>query len=118
MYTGPNRKPTRVPGFDYRDAGPYFVTICEYRRQNRFGQVVDGRICLNAQGQMVHDTWRELAGQFPGIALEAFVVMPNHVHGLVTLDIPAAPARHGRRSLTDVVGESAKQKLSLLAEAG
>jgi len=85
MYTGPMRKPTRARGYDYREPGPYFVTICEHRRQNRFGEVLAGEMRLSAAGEMVWNAWHALVTKFPAATFDAFVVMPNHVHGIVIL---------------------------------
>ncbi len=110
----PNRKPTRAPGFDYREPGAYFITICEHRRRNRFGMVVDHQMRLNDAGEMVRRTWRKLFTKYPTATFDEFVVMPNHVHGLVTLAAPEAdlvgealrglPNSGGPLSLTDIVG--------------
>lgn len=85
MIDRPVRKPTRAPGFDYREPGPYFVTICEYRRINRFGTVINGEMRPNAAGEMVVSVWQSLSESFPVATLDAFVLMPNHFHALVTL---------------------------------
>ncbi len=95
MYTGPARKPTRARGYDYREPGAYFVTICEHRRQNRFGDVRDGEMRLSAAGEMVWRGWHALATKFPTASFGLFVGMPNHVHGLVTLgmdDVDSNPS--------------------------
>jgi len=84
--SAPQRKRTRVQGFDYRDPGPYFVTICEHRRTNRFGRVVDHCMMPNEAGEMVIKAWLELPEKFSEITFDAFVLMPNHVHGLVMFD--------------------------------
>lgn len=84
--TTPQRKRTRAPGFDYREPGPYFVTVCEHRRANRFGQVIDHHMVLNDAGEMVVTTWQMLSKKYSEIALDSFVLMPNHFHGLVTFD--------------------------------
>jgi REP element-mobilizing transposase RayT len=93
----------RAPGFDYRDPGPYFVTICASHGIHRFGAVLNGEMHLNEAGKMVQSAWRRLPVVFPGLVLDAFVVMPNHLHGLVTLDVPDAEMLTGRPTLTDVV---------------
>ena len=103
-YTGPERKAMRAQGFDYREPGPYYVTICTEYRVHRFGVVIDGVMRLNEPGEMVHATWNAIAHAFPGVTLDAFVVMPNHVHGLLTLLVPDGPTLDGCASLSDVVG--------------
>ncbi len=101
MYSGPVRKPTRARGYDYREPGPYFVTICEHRRQNRFGEIQDAEMRLSAAGEMVWRAWHALVAKFPTAGFDAFVAMPNHVHGLVIVgadDVPNNP------SLSTIVG--------------
>jgi putative transposase len=79
------RKKTRLETYDYSNAGAYFVTICAQMRDfGWFGQVTPSGIQLNQAGKMVHEVWHGLAGQF-GVSLDAFVVMPDHVHGIVVL---------------------------------
>lgn len=79
------RKTTRVPGFDYRQPGPYFVTICTQNRQLLFGWAQYDGVQRSAAGHMVADVWRTAPDVFPGVELDAFVVMPNHVHAILTL---------------------------------
>ena len=93
----------RAPGFDYREPGPYFVTTCSSYHIHRFGAIVDGEMLLNDAGLMVQSVWQMLPVVFPGLLLDAFVVMPNHVHGLLTLDISEAASLEGRPTLTDVM---------------
>jgi len=80
-----HRRSIRLRGYDYRQAGAYFVTICSQNRECMFGQVVEGQMILNAPGHMVELVWRELPQHYPGIEVDAFVVMPNHVHGIIIL---------------------------------
>jgi putative transposase len=89
-----HRRSIRLKGYDYAAAGAYFVTIAAQGRACLFGQVVDGEICLNEAGRMVEHQWLTLAGRFPTIDLDEFVVMPNHFHGIILLE-PAAYAVDG-----------------------
>ncbi len=104
MYTGPERKLLRLKGFDYRDPGPYAVTVCTHNRIHRFGTVFDGAVDLSPAGHMVWDIWHEIATRFPGTELDACVVMPNHLHGIVTLAVSDEVSLDGLASLSDVVG--------------
>lgn len=81
----PNRKSTRLEFFDYTSENAYFVTICTYGRVPLFGEVVDNGILLNDAGKMVEQTWQQLCERFPFVELNEFVVMPNHIHGIVVL---------------------------------
>ena len=79
----PNRRSLRLKGYDYAQAGAYFVTICTQGRVCLFGEVVDGEMRLNAAGAVVDAEWHGLPRRFPGVQTDAFVVMPNHVHGII-----------------------------------
>jgi putative transposase len=74
-----------MASYDYSGAGAYFLTICAHLRACIFGRVVGGLVRLNDLGRMVHDIWTELPQRYPGVLLDAFVVMPNHIHGIVWL---------------------------------
>ncbi len=82
----PRRRDTRLPGWDYRLPGPYAVTMCTQHRACLFGEVWNGQMIQNAIGEMVNDVWLNMARDFPAITLDAFVVMPNHVHAILLLD--------------------------------
>jgi putative transposase len=97
------RKPMRSPGFDYRDPGPYFVTVCTSYHAHRFGSITEGALYLNDAGNMVEAAWRTLLSRFPGLLQDAFVVMPNHFHGLLTLNIPEPSDLAGQVTLTGVM---------------
>ena len=101
-----HRRSIRLRGYDYRQPGAYFVTICTQDRECIFGEAVDGRIVLNVPGQMVETVWRELPQHYPGMQLDAFVVMPNHVHGIIVL-VAAGPSAcpDGSAQRREVIGQ-------------
>jgi REP element-mobilizing transposase RayT len=80
-----SRKATRLPGYDYSQAGGYFVTLCVEARQCIFGTVEDGEMRLNPLGRMIHEVWGGLASHYSLIAMDEFIVMPDHLHGIVFL---------------------------------
>ena len=83
------RRSIRLPHFDYTCAGAYFVTICTYQRECLFGTLINGTTCHNEFGKITHQRWHELPEHFENIALDQFVVMPNHIHGIIILnDVP------------------------------
>jgi len=82
----PRRRDTRLPGWNYRLPGPYAVTLCTQGRKWLFGEVIGGLTVPNAIGSMVTAVWQEMDGEFPPLTLDAFVVMPNHIHAIVWLD--------------------------------
>jgi REP element-mobilizing transposase RayT len=80
-----HRRSIRLKGYDYSQAGAYFVTILAQDRARVFGEIVDDAMQLNAAGEMVLAEWDALPSRFPTIELDAFVVMPNHVHGIIVI---------------------------------
>ncbi|MCR4438784.1 MAG: transposase [bacterium] len=80
-----HRRSIRLPGYDYAQAGAYFVTMCTHDRACLFGRVVDGEMRLNALGEIVREEWLRSAQIRREIRLDPdeFVVMPNHIHGIV-----------------------------------
>jgi REP element-mobilizing transposase RayT len=87
----PNRPPLRrrrsirLRDSDYTQAGVYFLTICTQNRECMFGAVVEGKMVLNEAGKMVQTVWDEIPEHYPGIETDAFVIMPNHIHGIVVI---------------------------------
>ena len=80
-----HRRSIRLPGYDCAQAGAYFITIVAQGRECLFGQVVSGEMRLNDAGRMTWGEWRALGDRFPAVELDEFVVMPNHVHGIVRI---------------------------------
>ncbi|MEM8860132.1 MAG: transposase [Chloroflexota bacterium] len=74
------RKSIRLKGWDYRNAGAYFVTICSHNRELIFGNVSDGRMRLNDWGQIVVRELKETERKRDNVMLDEFICMPNHVH--------------------------------------
>lgn len=79
------RQTARLPGYDYSQAGGYFVTICAYKRIPIFGNIVLGKVVLNDCGKTVADSWLETNDIRPQIEICDFIVMPNHLHGVVMI---------------------------------
>ena len=75
----------RLKGWDYSSPGYYFITICTKNRECLFGNVVQGEIVLSEMGKMAEQYWREIPVHFNGIKLDEFVVMPNHIHGIISI---------------------------------
>jgi len=86
-----NRRPLRLKEHDYAQPGAYFVTICTQHRQRLFGEVVSGEMLLNDAGRMIQRIWDEIPFYYKGIDIDAFVVMPDHIHGLVVVLPPGSP---------------------------
>lgn len=95
----PRRRSLRLPAYDYSQAGGYFITVCTQDRVMLFGEVIDCHVRLNEIGMIVQQTWDDLARHYRGIDLDAFIVMPNHVHGIIILD----GQFERRRALSEIV---------------
>jgi REP element-mobilizing transposase RayT len=74
-----------VPGYDYSTPGTHFVTICAEHRACIFGSVADGVMTCNDVGQMVEEFWTVLPSKSPEVEIDEYVVMPNHMHGILRL---------------------------------
>ena len=119
-----HRSSIRLKGYDYSQAGAYFVIVCTEGRQCLFGDVIDERMKLNEAGRMVQQTWENLPTRFSSVTLDTFMVMPNHVHGIIAI-VGAEPNR-GAASSPPTLGDikrafksiSAIRVNRLLARAG
>lgn len=82
-----HRRSIRVPGYDYRNEGSYFVTICTHQRACLFGRVIDGAMRTNNLGAIADEEWWRSAAVRTHVALRPheFIVMPNHIHGIVRI---------------------------------
>ena len=90
------RKRLRLVGFDYAESRSYFVTIVVRDRRCLFGAVEQGSVRPGAAGEMVTERWQLLGVRYPGVKVEPFVVMPNHVHGLISTAGMSSPPALGR----------------------
>jgi putative transposase len=81
--TEKRRQTIRLQSFDYTSSGAYFVTICTHEKQMLFGEIVDGEMVLNELGLIVREEWFQSQIIRKEIELDAFIVMPNHLHGVV-----------------------------------
>ena len=79
------RRSIRLKEFDYSQPGGFFVTIVTHQRRCLFGEVVDGNVQLSEAGRIINEMWRGLSERFANASADLFVVMPNHVHGIVTV---------------------------------
>ena len=80
-----HRRSIRLPEYDYTQAGAYYVTICTLDRMCLFGDVVNGEMALNEYGRIARDEWIRAGELRPNVKTDAFVVMPNHIHGIVVI---------------------------------
>ncbi len=95
------RNSIRLKGYDYIQAGAYFVTICTRGRECLFGDIMNGEMQLNEVGRIMANTWEWLATQYAYIELDAWIVMPNHLHGIIVIlndDSTSGSGRGGSRT--------------------
>jgi len=76
----------RANWWDYSAGGVYFITICTAQRLHYFGEVHDGNMILSEIGEIAESCWKQIPDHFPFVKLDAFVVMPNHFHGILIID--------------------------------
>ncbi|MBI5876675.1 MAG: transposase [Chloroflexi bacterium] len=81
-----HRRSIRLRGYDYTQPGAYFMTIVTRGREHLFGAIVDGEMRLNEAGQLVADCWSRIPRHFPFAAVDSFIVMPNHLHGIIIIN--------------------------------
>jgi REP element-mobilizing transposase RayT len=87
-----DRQSIRLRGFDYTRAAAYFVTLCAHERRCLFGDIAQDQMHLNDRGQIVAEEWDRSEAMRDELVLDAFVVMPNHVHGIAVIAPPGADA--------------------------
>jgi REP element-mobilizing transposase RayT len=80
-----HRRSIRLKGYDYTRAGAYFVTICTHNRECLFGNVADGKMILNAFGNIVESEWLRTPEIRLYVELDEYSIMPNHVHGIIII---------------------------------
>jgi REP element-mobilizing transposase RayT len=81
-----HRRSIRLKGYDYSQAGAYFVTICVNHRRSLLGTIDNGIMHPSPAGEMIQIVWDEIPNYYQGIDLDAFVLMPNHIHGIIILE--------------------------------
>ncbi|MES2775511.1 MAG: transposase [Bacteroidota bacterium] len=81
-----HRRSLRLKGYDYSQAGLYFITICCKNMTCRFGDIKNNEMVLNKNGQIAYDKWVALPERFENVELDVFQIMPNHMHGIIILN--------------------------------
>ncbi|MDD4995400.1 MAG: hypothetical protein PHW53_02995 [Patescibacteria group bacterium] len=90
-----DRRSIRLPTYDYNSPGYYYLTICTADRLCVFGQIEDKKMVLNEIGKIADRRWRQIPFRFPNVKLDVYVIMPNHIHGIVQImDNDAVGAIH------------------------
>jgi len=89
-----HRRSIRLPGFDYSQAGAYFVTLVTCQRECLFGEIVNEKMILNEFGKIADECWRAIPEHFPNVDLGAHAIMPNHAHGIIIITSDCVRAQH------------------------
>ena len=82
------RRSTRLQHYDYRQPGAYFFTVCTLGRQCWLGEIKKDEFVPSTSGEIVLSTWDSLSERYPAVSADAFVVMPNHIHGVIIISTP------------------------------
>ena len=113
-----NRRTTRLAGHDYTRPGTYFVAICTRTRAPHLGEIEGRSVRLTDAGRIVRDCWLEIPQHFPHVTLDAFVIMPDHVHGIVVIgaagDTAGARGNAGARRDTRAFKSAATRRVNLM----
>ena len=96
----PGHRSIRLKGYDYASAGLYFVTICSHEKRCVFGRIVESQAVLSPIGLIIRECWVSIPSHFPKVRLHSFVIMPNHLHGIVEIC-----AKLGRSSAAPLQGK-------------
>ena len=83
-----HRRSIRLGGYDYSRPGAYFVTLCTHQKEHLFGLIVEGEMHPNGYAEVVRLCWQHLPTRYPGVELGWFVLMPNHLHGIIKITDP------------------------------
>jgi putative transposase len=94
-----HRRSIRLRGHDYASAGTYYVTICTQARRCLFGHIENGSMIRNTYGDVVAEGWEWLATHFEGIDFDAWIVMPNHLHGIIIRQKTSSGASQGAHTI-------------------
>jgi len=81
----PDRKRIRLKDYDYTKPGYYFVTINTNKNIQNVSKIINGKIELNESGKIIDKVWNNLPKHYPNCKLDEYIIMPNHVHGIIKL---------------------------------
>ena len=80
-----HRRSIRLEGYDYSRLGAYFVTMCVKNKENSLGEIIDGEVLLSEIGKISEKCWNEIPMHYPCVQLDKYVIMPNHIHGIIII---------------------------------
>jgi REP element-mobilizing transposase RayT len=80
-----HRKSIRLKEYDYSEPGEYFVTMCTHNHECICGEIVNGEMRLNNAGKIVEECWKGISQHFNQVKLDEYIIMPNHIHGIIAI---------------------------------
>jgi putative transposase len=89
-----HRRSIRLKNYDYAQDGAYFATICAQNKEYMFGNIIDGKMVLNSAGEMIKKWLLELKNKFKNIELDEYIIMPNHIHGIIIIETSSVGAQN------------------------
>ena len=111
-----HRQSIRLRTYDYSQAGAYFLTLCAWNRECLFGDIIDGNICLNEQGRTVMEEWSRSTAIRREIELDEFIVMPNHIHGIILIHHVGADGVRPEFNARHIAGANGRSPLQIRNE--
>ncbi|HEX2394360.1 MAG TPA: transposase [Bacteroidales bacterium] len=104
---------SRLQNWDYGQNGDYYVTICTHGMETFFGKVISKEMILNSMGRIAFDCWQSIPDHFGFVILDTFIIMPNHIHGIITINksapynennIVPRSRNQGKNTLSSIIG--------------
>lgn len=89
------RKLNRLKEYNYSLTGYYYATICTHNRKKIFGDIKNVKMKINQHGEIVKNAWLQIPNHFSNTELDEFVIMPNHIHGIIIINNPCLAGRQG-----------------------
>ena len=87
-------KTTRLPSWDYGSNAPYYITICTKNKEMFFGKIINNIVELSPIGEITQKCWLDIPKHFPFVELDEFIIMPNHIHGIIIINKPIVETQH------------------------
>ena len=84
----------RLKHWNYANNGMYFITICTDDKIRNFGNIIDENVMLNKLGKFATQCWEDIPNHFPFVELNGYIIMPNHIHGIIGIDNDNVETRH------------------------
>jgi putative transposase len=109
----------RLKNWDYSNNGYYFITICTKEKEHFFGNIIDGKMFLNDIGKIIYDEWYKSEKMRPNIILDEFIIMPNHIHGIIIINNDnvethsnaSLPNHNANQKINDVSGNNSNNNI-------